>query len=97
MTAIKICGITRLEDAEAAVALGANALGFVLWPQSPRHTSLETVQRIGAFLPPFVIKVGVFVNPSAERRQPGGGERDPAGADSRRPSRRGRAGGRRCR
>jgi phosphoribosylanthranilate isomerase len=65
MTAIKICGITRLEDAEAAVALGANALGFVLWPQSPRHASPEAVQRIGAFLPPFVIKVGVFVSPSA--------------------------------
>ena len=65
MTAIKICGITRLEDAEAAVALGANALGFVLWPPSPRHASLEAVQRIGGFLPPFVIKVGVFVSPSA--------------------------------
>ena len=65
MTAIKICGITRLEDAEAAVAFGANALGFVLWPQSPRHASFETVQRIGAFLPPFVIRVGVFVNPTA--------------------------------
>jgi phosphoribosylanthranilate isomerase len=65
MTAVKICGITRVEDAEAAVALGAHALGFVLWPQSPRHTSLEMVQRIGRFLPPFVIKVGVFVNPSA--------------------------------
>lgn len=65
MTAVKICGITRVEDAEAAVAFGANALGFVLWPQSPRHTLLETVQRIVAFLPPFVIKVGVFVNPSA--------------------------------
>jgi len=65
MTAVKICGITRLDDAEAAVTMGANALGFVLWPNSPRHASLEVVQRIGAFLPPFVIKVGVFVNPSA--------------------------------
>lgn len=65
MTAVKICGITRVEDAEAAAALGANALGFVLWPQSPRYASLETAQRIGAFLPPFVIRVGVFVNPSA--------------------------------
>lgn len=65
MTAVKICGITRVEDAEAAAALGADALGFVLWPQSPRHASLETVRRIGAFLQPFVIKVGVFVNPSA--------------------------------
>ena len=65
MTAIKICGITRLEDAEAAVAFGANALGFVLWRQSPRHASLEAMQRIAAFLPPYVVKVGVFVNPSA--------------------------------
>ena len=65
MTPIKICGITRLEDAEAAVAMGANALGFVLWPHSPRYASFEVVQRIGTFLPPFVIKVGVFVNPSA--------------------------------
>lgn len=65
MTAVKICGITRVEDAEAAAVFGANALGFVLWPQSPRHTSLEMVQRIAAFLPPYVVKVGVFVNPSA--------------------------------
>jgi phosphoribosylanthranilate isomerase len=66
MTAIKICGITRLEDAEAAVALGATALGFVLWPRSPRHAPLETVKRIVAALPPFVIKVGVFVDPTAD-------------------------------
>ncbi len=66
MTAIKICGITRLEDAEAAVAFGANALGFVLWPRSPRHASLDTVHRIAAALPPFVIRVGVFVNPTAD-------------------------------
>ena len=65
MTAVKICGIRRLEDAEAAVAFGANALGFVLWPDSPRHTSFDAARRIGAFLPPFVIKVAVFVNPSA--------------------------------
>ena len=46
MTAIKICGITRREDAEAAVAFGANALGFVLWPASPRHTTTEAVAAI---------------------------------------------------
>ncbi|OFW41784.1 MAG: hypothetical protein A3J29_16540 [Acidobacteria bacterium RIFCSPLOWO2_12_FULL_67_14b] len=66
MTAIKICGITRLEDAEAAVALGANALGFVLWPDSPRHAALATVELITAALPPFVVAVGVFVNPTAD-------------------------------
>jgi phosphoribosylanthranilate isomerase len=66
MTAIKICGITRLEDAEAAVVLGANALGFVLWPKSPRHAELDTVQLIAATLPPFVVAVGVFVAPTAD-------------------------------
>jgi phosphoribosylanthranilate isomerase len=65
MTAVKICGITRVEDAEAAALFGANAVGFVLWRPSPRYASLETAQRIGAFLPPFVTRVGVFVNPSA--------------------------------
>ena len=66
MTAIKICGITRREDAEAAVAFGANALGFVLWPASPRHTTTEAVAAIVRHLPPFVTPVGVFVNPSAD-------------------------------
>lgn len=66
MTAIKICGITRREDAEAAVAFGANALGFVLWPASPRHTTTAAVAAIVRHLPPFVTPVGVFVNPSAD-------------------------------
>ena len=65
MTAIKICGITRLEDAVAAVALGANALGFVLWPDSPRHTTLADAAAIVRSLPPFVTPVGVFVDPTA--------------------------------
>ena len=66
MTAIKICGLTRGEDAEVAVALGANALGFVLWPSSPRHTSAAAAAAIIRDLPPFVTPVGVFVNPSAD-------------------------------
>jgi len=66
VTAIKICGITRREDAEAAVAFGANALGFVLWPASPRHTTTAAVAAIVRHLPPFVTPVGVFVNPSAD-------------------------------
>ncbi len=66
MTAIKICGITRGEDAEAAAALGADALGFVLWPASPRHTTIEAVAPIVRDLPPFLTPVGVFVNPSAD-------------------------------
>lgn len=66
MTAVKICGITRREDADAAAALGANALGFVLWPDSPRHANLETVATIVGGLPPFITPVGVFVNPAAD-------------------------------
>ncbi|MSO50915.1 MAG: N-(5'-phosphoribosyl)anthranilate isomerase [Acidobacterium sp.] len=66
MTTIKICGITRRGDAEAAVAFGANALGFVLWPASPRHTTTAAVAAIVRHLPPFVTPVGVFVNPSAD-------------------------------
>lgn len=66
MTAIKICGITRPEDAEAAVEYGADALGFVLWPSSPRHTTLSAVREIVRGLPPFITPVGVFVDPSVD-------------------------------
>jgi phosphoribosylanthranilate isomerase len=59
---VKICGITRMEDAEAAVALGAGAIGFVFWPQSPRAIDFERARSIVAGLPPFVTAVGVFVN-----------------------------------
>ncbi len=66
MTAIKICGITRAADAEAAVTFGADALGFVLWPSSPRHTTIVAAREIIRTLPPFVTPVAVFVNPSAD-------------------------------
>jgi phosphoribosylanthranilate isomerase len=59
---VKICGITRLEDAEAAVALGAGAIGFIFWPQSPRAIDPERARAIAAALPPFVTTIGVFVN-----------------------------------
>ena len=66
MTAIKICGITRREDADLAAELGASFVGFVLWPQSPRAATLEQVRAIVPTLPPHVTPVGVFVNPTSD-------------------------------
>jgi phosphoribosylanthranilate isomerase len=63
---VKICGITRPVDAEAAVVAGANALGFVFWPKSPRFIDPYSARTIVAGLPPFVVPVGVFVNQPAE-------------------------------
>ena len=63
---LKICGITRLGDALHAIENGATALGFVLWPRSPRYVTPETVATIRAALLPSVMTVGVFVNESAE-------------------------------
>lgn len=59
---VKICGITRLEDAATAVELGASALGFVFWPKSPRYVDPEQARAIVAQLPAFVTTVGVFVD-----------------------------------
>lgn len=64
MTAVKICGITRIEDAVAAAHWGANYVGFVLWPNSPRAATLEIVRHIAAELPAHVTPVGVFVTPT---------------------------------
>jgi len=61
MVKVKICGITNLEDALAAVEYGADALGFVFAP-SPRQMTSDAVRKIVNELPPFVSKVGVFVN-----------------------------------
>jgi phosphoribosylanthranilate isomerase len=63
---VKVCGITRAEDAEAAVHAGATAIGFVFWPKSPRAIDPYRAQAIVATLPPFVTPVGVFVDQPAE-------------------------------
>jgi phosphoribosylanthranilate isomerase len=61
-TRVKICGITREEDAKAAVAAGCDAIGLVFYRPSPRYVSPEQAARIVAGLPPFVSAVGLFVN-----------------------------------
>ncbi|MCC6534824.1 MAG: phosphoribosylanthranilate isomerase [Burkholderiales bacterium] len=65
-TRVKICGITRAEDARAACAAGADALGFVFYAPSPRNVEPERVRDIMRALPPFVATVGLFVDPEPE-------------------------------
>lgn len=61
-TRIKICGLTREEDVDAAVAAGADAIGFVFFPASPRHVTPQRVAELARRIPPFVEVVGLFVN-----------------------------------
>jgi phosphoribosylanthranilate isomerase len=68
-TRIKICGITRGEDGLAAVRQGADAIGLVFYPPSPRSVTLEQAQAITAVLPPFVTVVGLVVDESRDRLQ----------------------------
>ena len=65
-TRIKICGLTRPEDVAAAVAAGADALGFVFYPQSPRYVTPEQAAALIAAVPPFVTCTGLFVNASPD-------------------------------
>eukprot|EP01137_Pigoraptor_chileana_P016684 Opistho-2@73711 len=61
-TRIKICGLTREADVDAAVAAGADAIGFVLYEKSPRYVSPARAAELARRLPPFVMPVGLFVN-----------------------------------
>lgn len=64
---VKICGITRLEDALFAVNAGADALGFVFYDKSPRHVAAPQAAVMCCALPPFVTRVGLFVDASPDR------------------------------
>jgi phosphoribosylanthranilate isomerase len=61
-TRVKICGITNLADAQAAVGSGADAFGFNFYEKSPRLVSLKTASEISKKLPPYIMRVGVFVD-----------------------------------
>ena len=64
-TRIKICGLTREADIDAAVEAGADAIGLVLYDKSPRHVTLARAVELARRLPPFVMPVGLFVNATA--------------------------------
>lgn len=63
---VKICGITRIEDAVCAVESGVDAIGFVFWPQSSRYITPEQANEITKKIPAFIHTVGVYVDPSPD-------------------------------
>ncbi|MRW87779.1 phosphoribosylanthranilate isomerase [Pseudoduganella sp. FT26W] len=65
-TRIKICGLTREEDVQAVVASGADAIGFVFYPKSPRYVTPERAAELIRTVPPFITTVGLFVNATPE-------------------------------
>lgn len=67
MTVVKICGVTRAEDAAAAVAAGADMIGVVFWPHSPRAASEQQARRVRDAVPEGVALVGVFVDEDPRR------------------------------
>ncbi len=68
-TRIKICGLTRLEDLQDAIAAGADAVGFVFYAKSPRYIHPAAAAQLIAQIPPFVTTVGLFVNASVDEVQ----------------------------
>jgi phosphoribosylanthranilate isomerase len=68
-TRIKICGLTRAEDVAEVVAAGADAIGFVFYPPSPRYVSAADAAALVRQVPPFVSTVGLFVNPTLTQVQ----------------------------
>ena len=66
-TRIKICGLTREQDVDTAVEAGADAVGFVLYPQSPRAVTVERAAELASRIPPFVTPVLLFVNEEAAK------------------------------
>lgn len=69
MTMIKFCGLTREEDVDVAAELGVDAVGFVLWPKSPRALTLDATAALVRRLPPSITPVGVFVRPTRAELQ----------------------------
>ncbi|NOG32176.1 phosphoribosylanthranilate isomerase [Halomonas sp. TBZ9] len=61
-TRIKFCGLTRRQDVAAAVAMGVDAIGFVMWPDSKRAINVEQLAELAADVPAFVTRVGLFVD-----------------------------------